>query len=183
MNFFRTQFYRDACMAIQFIIRPRSGWACTHTHIHLSSCTKQMFSVGFLIVLFTSVISSIAHVFYLTQILNLEEPPPKTFINPSSEVKQQQARKAGNTSVSSPSDAPSSSHTVSSNNTPGPSTPNQETASPNQGYLAQGRGSFQASKKRKSSAIVRRLTSHSLLSQNSITSSSFDPSDEFLFPE
>uniref|UniRef100_A0A3Q3CC44 Extended synaptotagmin-like protein 3 n=1 Tax=Haplochromis burtoni TaxID=8153 RepID=A0A3Q3CC44_HAPBU len=117
------------------------------------------------------------------RILNLEEPPPQTFINPSSEVKQQQARKAGNTSVSSPSDAPSSSHTVSSNNTPGPSTPNQETASPNQGYLAQGRGSFQASKKRKSSAIVRRLTSHSLLSQNSITSSSFDPSDEFLFPE
>uniref|UniRef100_A0A3P8NSP9 Extended synaptotagmin-like protein 3 n=1 Tax=Astatotilapia calliptera TaxID=8154 RepID=A0A3P8NSP9_ASTCA len=117
------------------------------------------------------------------RILNLEEPPPKTFINPSSEVKQQQARKAGNTSVSSPSDAPSSPHTVSSNNTPGPSTPNQETASPNQGYLAQGRGSFQASKKRKSSAIVRRLTSHSLLSQNSITSSSFDPSDEFLFPE
>ncbi|KAL3970297.1 gamma-aminobutyric acid receptor subunit delta [Sarotherodon galilaeus] len=117
------------------------------------------------------------------RILNLEEPPPKTFINPSSEVKQQQARKAGNTSVSSPSDAPSSSHTVSSNNTPGPSTSNQETASPNQGYLAQGRGSFQASKKRKSSANVRRFTSHSLLSQNSITSSSFDPSDEFLFPD
>ncbi|XP_019208704.1 extended synaptotagmin-3 isoform X1 [Oreochromis niloticus] len=117
------------------------------------------------------------------RILKLEEPPPKTFINPSSEVKQQQARKAGNTSVSSPSDAPSSSHTVSSNNTPGPSTPNQETASPNQGYLAQGRGSFQASKKRKSSANVRRFTSHSLLSQNSITSSSFDPSDEFLFPD
>ncbi|XP_035764917.1 extended synaptotagmin-3-like [Neolamprologus brichardi] len=105
------------------------------------------------------------------RILNLEEPPPKTFINPSSEVKQQQARKTGNTSVSSPSDAPSSSHTVSSNNTPGPSTPNQETASPNQGYLAQGRGSFRASKKRKSSANVRRLTSHSLLLQNSITTS------------
>uniref|UniRef100_A0A3Q4HCA6 Extended synaptotagmin-like protein 3 n=1 Tax=Neolamprologus brichardi TaxID=32507 RepID=A0A3Q4HCA6_NEOBR len=117
------------------------------------------------------------------RILNLEEPPPKTFINPSSEVKQQQARKTGNTSVSSPSDAPSSSHTVSSNNTPGPSTPNQETASPNQGYLAQGRGSFRASKKRKSSANVRRLTSHSLLLQNSITTSRFDPSDEFLFPE
>ncbi|XP_063356368.1 extended synaptotagmin-3-like [Pelmatolapia mariae] len=117
------------------------------------------------------------------RILNLEEPPPKTFINPPSEVKQQQARQAGNTSVSSPSDAPSSSHTVSSNNTPGPSTPNQEVASPNQGYLAQGRGSFQASRKRKSSANVRRFTSHSLLSQNSITSSNFDPSDEFFFPE
>uniref|UniRef100_A0A669BD78 Extended synaptotagmin-like protein 3 n=1 Tax=Oreochromis niloticus TaxID=8128 RepID=A0A669BD78_ORENI len=44
-----------------------------HTHTHLSSCTKEMFSVGFLIVLFTSVISSIAHVFYLTQILKLED--------------------------------------------------------------------------------------------------------------
>uniref|UniRef100_A0A3Q4HJ37 Extended synaptotagmin-like protein 3 n=1 Tax=Neolamprologus brichardi TaxID=32507 RepID=A0A3Q4HJ37_NEOBR len=48
------------------------------------------------------------------RILKLEEPPPKPIVNPPSEVKQQQTKQAGNTSVSNPSNAPSSSNAESS---------------------------------------------------------------------
>uniref|UniRef100_I3JA21 Extended synaptotagmin-like protein 3 n=1 Tax=Oreochromis niloticus TaxID=8128 RepID=I3JA21_ORENI len=79
------------------------------------------------------------------RILKLEEPPPKPIVNPPSEVKQQQTKKEGNTSVSSPSNAPSSSNVVSSKEIPVVSTPKQVPTSPNEGYLAQRRGSFQGS--------------------------------------
>ncbi|XP_039883597.1 extended synaptotagmin-3 [Simochromis diagramma] len=115
------------------------------------------------------------------RILKLEEPPPKPIVNPPSEVKQ-----AGNTSVSNPSNAPSSSNAVSSKEIPVVSTPKQVPTSPNEGYLAQRRGSFQAPENRKessSSSNLRRFDSHSLLSENSIASSRFDLSDGATYPE
>uniref|UniRef100_A0A669DIV4 Extended synaptotagmin-like protein 3 n=1 Tax=Oreochromis niloticus TaxID=8128 RepID=A0A669DIV4_ORENI len=120
------------------------------------------------------------------RILKLEEPPPKPIVNPPSEVKQQQTKKEGNTSVSSPSNAPSSSNVVSSKEIPVVSTPKQVPTSPNEGYLAQRRGSFQAPENRKessSSGNLRRFDSHSLLSENSIASSRFDLSDGATYPE
>uniref|UniRef100_A0AAX7SWP8 Extended synaptotagmin-like protein 3 n=1 Tax=Astatotilapia calliptera TaxID=8154 RepID=A0AAX7SWP8_ASTCA len=97
------------------------------------------------------------------RILKLEEPPPKPIVNPPSEVKQQQTKQAGNTSVSNPSNAPSSSNAVSSKEIPVVSTPKQVPTSPNEGYLESS-----------SSANLRRFDSHSLLSENSIASSRFD---------
>ncbi|KAL3970298.1 hypothetical protein ACER0C_028095 [Sarotherodon galilaeus] len=120
------------------------------------------------------------------RILNLEEPPSQTIFSPPPQVKQQQARKSGYSSVSNPSSAPPSSYTASSNNIPAASTPNLEGASPSEGYLAQGCGSSQAPENRKqssSSINLRRFDSHSLLLENVIDSSRFDLSDGASYPE
>ncbi|XP_030614059.1 extended synaptotagmin-3 [Archocentrus centrarchus] len=122
------------------------------------------------------------------RILTLEEPPRKTSpaqVN-QQQANQQQVKQGENTSVSSPSNAPSSSHTVPSNSIPAASTLNQGAATLNEGYLTQRRGSFQDYENRKlssSSVNMRRFDSHSLLSENSIASSRFDLSDGASYPE
>ncbi|KAM4559122.1 extended synaptotagmin-3 [Odontesthes bonariensis] len=117
------------------------------------------------------------------RILTVEKPPPKIIPSSSSQAKQQtpQNKQGANASTSAPSSA-----TVSSNNIPAASSSAQLADSLNgssENYLSHRRGSFLASETLSSPSNMRRFDSHSLLSDNSISSSRFDISDRASYPE
>ncbi|XP_019945591.2 extended synaptotagmin-3 [Paralichthys olivaceus] len=120
------------------------------------------------------------------RILTEEKPPPKIILSPPPQVNQQNAKasQGGEGSASSPP-------VVSNNNNPAAksSSPNQAADSqviPDEDYLAHRRNSFLANEALRSTPTtsnMRRYDSHSLLSENSISSSRFDISDGASYPD
>ncbi|XP_060909813.1 extended synaptotagmin-3 [Labrus mixtus] len=116
------------------------------------------------------------------RILSLEKPTPKVILNPPPHVRQQgpQTNPGVNASEST-APFPASSSQASP-----PSQPADFQNGSNVNYLNRRRGSFVASETHKSPSSttnMRRYDSHSLLSENSISSSRFDLSDGASYPE
>ncbi|CAB1419171.1 unnamed protein product [Pleuronectes platessa] len=128
------------------------------------------------------------------RVLTKENPPPKIIPSPPPKVNQQNAKAnqgSGGSASAAASAAASSAPGVSNNKNPAAkaSSSNQAADSPmvpNEDYLAHRRGSFVANEALRSPPTpsnMRRYDSHSLLSENSISSSRFDISDGASYPE